>query len=60
MIQSDRRGETYLKRELFQATQGFHAAWRKGGIGGADGRHGGNATTERDESAGDRGEAISG
>jgi lactaldehyde dehydrogenase/glycolaldehyde dehydrogenase len=33
-------GETYVNREPFEAMQGFHAGWRKSGIGGADGRHG--------------------
>jgi lactaldehyde dehydrogenase / glycolaldehyde dehydrogenase len=33
-------GETYVNRENFEALQGFHAGWRKSGIGGADGRHG--------------------
>jgi lactaldehyde dehydrogenase / glycolaldehyde dehydrogenase len=33
-------GETYVNRESFEAIQGFHAGWRKSGIGGADGRHG--------------------
>ena len=33
-------GETYINRENFQAMQGFHAGWRKSGIGGADGKHG--------------------
>jgi lactaldehyde dehydrogenase/glycolaldehyde dehydrogenase len=33
-------GETYINREHFEAMQGFHAGWRKSGIGGADGRHG--------------------
>jgi len=33
-------GETYVNRENFEAMQGFHAGWRKSGIGGADGRHG--------------------
>ena len=32
-------GETYVNRENFEAMQGFHAGWRKSGIGGADGRH---------------------
>ena len=27
-------------RENFEAMQGFHAGWRKSGIGGADGKHG--------------------
>ena len=33
-------GETYVNRENFQAMQGFHAGWRKSGVGGADGKHG--------------------
>jgi lactaldehyde dehydrogenase/glycolaldehyde dehydrogenase len=33
-------GETYINRENFEAMQGFHAGWKKSGIGGADGRHG--------------------
>lgn len=33
-------GETYVNREHFEGIQGFHAGWRKSGIGGADGRHG--------------------
>lgn len=33
-------GETYINRENFEAMQGFHAGWRKSGIGGADGAHG--------------------
>ncbi|EOC1209475.1 aldehyde dehydrogenase, partial [Cronobacter sakazakii] len=32
-------GETYINRENFEAMQGFHAGWRKSGIGGADGKH---------------------
>lgn len=35
-----RFGEIYFNRENFEAIQGFHAGWRKSGIGGADGRHG--------------------
>jgi lactaldehyde dehydrogenase/glycolaldehyde dehydrogenase len=35
-----RFGETYINRENFEAIQGFHAGWRKSGIGGADGKHG--------------------
>lgn len=35
-----RFGETYVNRESFEAMQGFHAGWRKSGIGGADGKHG--------------------
>ncbi|MCL6548846.1 MAG: aldehyde dehydrogenase [Alicyclobacillus sp.] len=33
-------GETYVNRENFEAMQGFHAGWRRSGIGGADGKHG--------------------
>ena len=33
-------GETYINRENFEAMQGFHAGWRKSGIGGTDGKHG--------------------
>jgi len=33
-------GETYFNRENFEAIQGFHAGWKKSGIGGADGKHG--------------------
>lgn len=33
-------GETYVNREHFEAMQGFHAGWKKSGIGGADGKHG--------------------
>jgi len=33
-------GETYVNRENFEAMQGFHAGWRKSGIGGADGKNG--------------------
>ena len=33
-------GETYVNRNHFEAIQGFHAGWRKSGIGGADGKHG--------------------
>ena len=32
-------GETYVNREHFEAMQGFHAGWKKSGIGGADGKH---------------------
>jgi lactaldehyde dehydrogenase / glycolaldehyde dehydrogenase len=38
--QDIRFGETYINRENFEAMQGFHAGWRKSGIGGADGKHG--------------------
>ena len=38
--QEFRFGETYINRENFEAMQGFHAGWRKSGIGGADGKHG--------------------
>ena len=33
-------GETYINRENFEAMQGFHAGWRKSGIGGDDGKYG--------------------
>ncbi|MFD2727683.1 aldehyde dehydrogenase [Hyunsoonleella rubra] len=33
-------GETYVNREHFEAIQGFHAGWKKSGIGGADGKYG--------------------
>ncbi|EPR70458.1 Aldehyde dehydrogenase A [Winogradskyella psychrotolerans RS-3] len=33
-------GETYINRDHFEAIQGFHAGWKKSGIGGADGKHG--------------------
>ena len=33
-------GETYINRFHFEAMQGFHAGWRKSGVGGADGKHG--------------------
>jgi lactaldehyde dehydrogenase/glycolaldehyde dehydrogenase len=33
-------GETYVNREHFECMQGFHAGWRKSGVGGADGKHG--------------------
>jgi len=33
-------GETYVNRENGEALQGFHAGWRKSGIGGADNKHG--------------------
>ena len=35
-----RFGETYINREHREARQGFHAGWRKSGVGGADGKHG--------------------
>lgn len=35
-----RFGETYVNRENFEGMQGFHAGWRKSGVGGADGKHG--------------------
>jgi lactaldehyde dehydrogenase/glycolaldehyde dehydrogenase len=38
--QEIRFGETYINRENFEAMQGFHAGWRRSGIGGADGKHG--------------------
>lgn len=33
-------GETYINRFHFEGLQGFHAGWRKSGIGGVDGMHG--------------------
>lgn len=33
-------GETYINRHHFEGIQGFHAGWRKSGIGGTDGKHG--------------------
>lgn len=33
-------GETYINREHFEAIQGFHAGWKKSGVGGADGKYG--------------------
>ncbi|PSL50984.1 lactaldehyde dehydrogenase/glycolaldehyde dehydrogenase [Salsuginibacillus halophilus] len=33
-------GEVFVNREHFEALQGFHAGWRKSGIGGADGKYG--------------------
>ena len=38
--QEIRFGETYINRENFEAMQGFHAGWRRSGVGGADGKHG--------------------
>ncbi|SER39874.1 aldehyde dehydrogenase [Salipaludibacillus aurantiacus] len=35
-----RFGETFVNRENFEAVQGYHAGFRKSGIGGADGKHG--------------------
>jgi lactaldehyde dehydrogenase / glycolaldehyde dehydrogenase len=35
-----RYGETFVNRENFEAVQGYHAGFRKSGIGGTDGRHG--------------------
>ena len=35
-----RFGETYVNRENMENMQGFHAGWRKSGIGGADGKYG--------------------
>jgi len=40
LVRALRFGETYINRENFEAMQGFHAGWRKSGIGGADGKHG--------------------
>ena len=42
-------GETYVNRENFEAMQGFHAGWRKSGIGGADGKHGVEEYLQRDQ-----------
>jgi len=39
-INSLKFGETYVNREHFEAIQGFHAGWRKSGLGGDDGKHG--------------------
>ena len=33
-------GAEVVNEENFEALQGFHAGWRKSGIGGADGKHG--------------------
>ena len=33
-------GETYINREHGESRQGFHAGWRRSGVGGADGKHG--------------------
>ncbi|MFC4735431.1 aldehyde dehydrogenase [Bacillus daqingensis] len=35
-----RFGETFVNRENFEAVQGYHAGFRKSGIGGTDGKHG--------------------
>ncbi len=40
LIRGLKFGETYVNRENFEAMQGFHAGYRKSGIGGADGKHG--------------------
>ena len=40
LIRALKFGETYVNRENFEAMQGFHAGWRKSGIGGAEGKHG--------------------
>ncbi|MDR1415039.1 MAG: aldehyde dehydrogenase [Odoribacteraceae bacterium] len=40
LVRALKFGETYVNRENFEAMQGFHAGWRKSGIGGADGKHG--------------------
>ena len=40
LVRALKFGETYINRENFEAMQGFHAGWRKSGIGGADGKHG--------------------
>ena len=33
-------GETYINRSAMDQVQGFHAGWKKSGIGGDDGKHG--------------------
>ncbi|MEG0258391.1 MAG: aldehyde dehydrogenase [Lysinibacillus sp.] len=33
-------GEVYVNRQQGEAYQGYHAGWKKSGIGGDDGRHG--------------------
>ena len=33
-------GETYVNRAHMEAVQGFHAGWKKSGMGGEDGKHG--------------------
>lgn len=33
-------GELYVNRQQGEAYQGFHAGWKKSGVGGDDGRHG--------------------
>ncbi|MFC7339165.1 aldehyde dehydrogenase [Haloferula chungangensis] len=40
LVEALKFGETYINRENFEAMQGYHAGWRKSGIGGADGKHG--------------------
>jgi lactaldehyde dehydrogenase/glycolaldehyde dehydrogenase len=35
-----RTGETYINRPNGEAVQGFHAGWRKSGLGGEDGKYG--------------------
>lgn len=40
LVEALKFGETYVNREHFEAMQGYHAGWRKSGIGGADGKHG--------------------
>jgi len=40
VIEGLKFGETYVNRENFEAMQGYHAGFRKSGIGGADGKHG--------------------
>ncbi|MGB6221382.1 aldehyde dehydrogenase [Haloferula sp.] len=40
LVEALKFGETYINREHFEAMQGYHAGWRKSGIGGADGKHG--------------------
>ena len=43
-------GETYVNRENFEAMQGFHAGWRKSGIGGAEATTGWRSSCRRTSS----------
>jgi lactaldehyde dehydrogenase/glycolaldehyde dehydrogenase len=40
VINNIEAGEVYVNRHSFESIQGFHAGWKKSGIGGTDGRHG--------------------
>ena len=33
-------GETYINRSAMDQVKGFHAGWKKSGIGGEDGKYG--------------------